>query len=105
MKITRARRLKITVMKTIVTIAPAPILTKACPIAHGRIMPPMPPPTKNQPAMVPVTCIVSSERVRNVGKMEAMKTPSKILPTQRIVNESLKSRIKPRLARQPAKSA
>ncbi len=105
MKSSKASRLRITVAKTMVISAPGPILTKACPIAHGRIIPPMPPPTKNQPAIVPVTCIVSSESVRKVGKMEAIKIPSSMLPIQSIVRESLKNRIRPRLARQPAKSA
>src|SRR6266540_1230428 len=68
-------------------------------------MPPMPPPTKNQPVIVPVTCIRSSARVKKVGKIDARETPSSIVPIQSIMPESLKSSTSPRLIRQPTKSS
>ena len=75
-------------MKISPIIALAPTCTKACPINHGRIMPPAPAPTRNKPAMVPVICMRSSERVKKVGKIEACEIPNRIVPIQRATAES-----------------
>ena len=47
----------------------------------------------------------SSASVSMVGKMEAMQTPSRILPIHKAVAESRQSSRMPRLRKQPIKSA
>ena len=81
-----------------------PIGTNNCPITQGRIMPPTPAPSRNQPVIEPVMCIFSSAIVNIVGKIEAILRPNRIVPIQSAVAESAPRMIIPILTRHPAKS-
>ena len=95
--------LRITFARIIPIIAPPPTLSNTWPINQGRIMPPVPAPRRNQPATVPVTCMRSSARFMKVGKIEACEIPNRMVPAHRMVSDCRKTRMSPRLTRQPAK--
>ena len=67
-------------------------------------MPPAPAPTKNQPVIVPLTCMLSPANIIMVGKMDAIENPNPMLPAHNMVGDPLPNKINPRLARQPDKS-
>ena len=77
----------ISINKTVV-ILPGPASAKICPINHGRNMPPIPDPTRNQPVMAPLIVILSDASIILVGNMDAIDSPNATVPIHKAGTES-----------------
>lgn len=93
----------ISTSKTVV-IAFGLVKANICPINQGRSILPAPDPTRNQPVIVPVICILSPASINMVGKMEAIDAPSPMVPIHSTRLESFHTMMMIVLIAQPIRS-
>ena len=80
------------------------MLSNSWPINQGKIIPPMPPPTRIQPTKSPVRVNRCSAKDIAVAKTEAIESPIRIVPPQRARDETGQTSKMAKAVRQPAKS-
>ncbi len=86
----------------IVTIGP--MGSNNCPMNHGKNIPPIPLPIRNQLVILGVRRIRSEARTKVVGNIEANDNPRPMVPSQSIVFDMGQMIIIPMLAKPPSRS-